>query len=376
MLSDKTYLSVIEGIYDAAVDPSRWGNALSTLALPMNGRASLVMHDPLIAAGNVQFSSDWDLDTIARYNAYYASRNVWMARIASRPVAKAEPAEFFIPRSELRKTEWYNDFLRPNDIVSGLGVTVMRDSSRFVTTSILLPRCSDAAHASYVALLQRITPHIERALKVNRQLSAAEFRWSTAEECFHRLNVGIVVMDENRKILFSNAEANRIFRQGDGLALSREGRLQAGAAADNQRLRGIFDQIFGAASPALQTESGVMSVQRRSGTRAYGLLVTKLHPPTELFGRRGPMALLFISDVASQRPSVERLSEAFGLTPSEGRLLYVLLDGHSLVESAARLGVSINTAKTHLKGLFEKMGCARQADLVRTTMAHPSWFAS
>lgn len=376
MLSDKTYLSVVEGIYDAAVDPSRWGDALNTLARPMSGRASLVMHDPFIAAGNVAFSSDWDLDSIARYNAYYASRNVWMARIASRPVGKAVPAEFFLSRSKLQKTEWYNDFLRPNDIVSGLGVTVMRDSSRFVSTSILLPRCSDAAQASYVSLLQRITPHIERALKVNRQLSAAEFRWSMAEECFHRLKIGIVVIGHDRKILFSNAEANRIFRQGDGLTLSREGRLAAGTTADNKRLKGIFETIFGKGSPELQNESGVMSIQRRSGTRAYGILVTKLHPPTELFGGRGPMALLFVSDVASQRPSVERLAEAFGLTPSEARLLYVLLDGQSLVESAARLGISINTAKTHLKGLFEKMGCARQADLVRTTMAHPSWFAS
>lgn len=375
MLSDKTYLSVIEGIYDAAVDPSRWADALGRLSRPMNGGGNLVMHDPVIAAGNCHIYANWEPDSVALYNAHYASKNVWLNRIANRPVGKAEPAEFFMPRTDLFRTEWYNDYLRPHGIVSGIGVTVMRDTSRFVSASVLLPRCSEVAQASYVALLQRITPHIERALKVNRQLSNAEFRWSTAEECFHRLKIGIVVIGNDRKILFSNTEADRIFRQDDGLSLNREGRLQAGAAADNQRLRGILEQIFGA-SHALQTDSGVMFVQRRSGTRAYGLLATKLHPPTELFGGRGPMALLFISDVASQRPSVERLSEAFGLTPSEGRLLHVLLDGHSLVESAARLGVSINTAKTHLKGLFEKMGCARQADLVRTTMAHPSWFAS
>ncbi|MEK7994706.1 MAG: helix-turn-helix transcriptional regulator [Planctomycetota bacterium] len=376
MVSDKTYLSVVEGIYDAAVDPSRWGDALNRLARPMSGGACLVMHDPLIAAGNVPFFSDWDAASIASYDAYYASRNAWLARVATRPVGKAEPGEFFLPRSDLQKTEWYNDFLRPNDIASGMGVTVMRDSNRFVSAAVLLPRCSDAAQASHVALLQRITPHIERALKVNRQLSAAEFRWSTAEECFHRLKVGIVVIGGDRKILFSNTEANRIFRQDDGLTINREGRLAAGTTADNQRLKGIFELIFGTTSPALQSESGVMSIQRRSGMRAYGLLITRLHPPTELFGGRGPMALLFVSDVTSQRPSIERLSEAFGLTASEGRLLYVLLDGHGLVESAVRLDISINTAKTHLKGLFEKMGCARQADLVRTTMAHPSWFAS
>jgi DNA-binding CsgD family transcriptional regulator len=88
------------------------------------------------------------------------------------------------------------------------------------------------------------------------------------------------------------------------------------------------------------------------------------------------MALLFISDAASQRTSIGKLAEAFGLTPSEGRLLHVLLDGQSLVDAAARIGISINTAKTQLKALFEKMGCERQTDLVRMVMAHPSWFAS
>lgn len=95
-----------------------------------------------------------------------------------------------------------------------------------------------------------------------------------------------------------------------------------------------------------------------------------------MFGRRGPMALVFISDVLSQRPSAERLAEAFDLTPSEARMLYILLDGQSLVATAARLDISVNTAKFHLKALFEKMHCTRQAELVRTAMAHPSWFAS
>jgi DNA-binding CsgD family transcriptional regulator len=375
MLSDKSYLAVVEGIYDAAVDPSRWAEALGKLSAPMHGGGNLVMHDPMIAAGNCHVFANWEPDSVALYNAYYAGKNAWLNRIASRPVGKAEPAEFFLSRSDLFKTEWYNDYLRPHGVVSGIGVTVMRDSSRFVSASVLLPRCSDDAHASYVTLLQRVTPHIERALKVNRQLSAAEFRWFAAEKCFQQLKIGVVVLGDDRKLLFSNAEANRVFAQADGLTLTREGRLVAGAAADNRRLRSILETILGNPTPEPEAASGVMSITRRSGSRSYGLLVTRLTPPSELFGRSRPMALLFISDAASRRASAERLAEAFDLTPAEAQLLHFLLDGQSLVASATRLGISINTAKFHLKALFEKMGCARQADLVRTAMAHPGWFA-
>jgi DNA-binding CsgD family transcriptional regulator len=46
-----------------------------------------------------------------------------------------------------------------------------------------------------------------------------------------------------------------------------------------------------------------------------------------------------------------------------------------LTEAAARLGNSVNTAKTHLRALFDKLDCSRQADLVRTVTSHPVWLA-
>ena len=37
------------------------------------------------------------------------------------------------------------------------------------------------------------------------------------------------------------------------------------------------------------------------------------------------------------------------------------------------LGISANTARTHLKHIFAKMDCARQSDLLRQVMSHPVW---
>ena len=51
------------------------------------------------------------------------------------------------------------------------------------------------------------------------------------------------------------------------------------------------------------------------------------------------------------------------------------LQGHGLTDAAARLGNSVNTAKTHLRALFDKLECSRQADLVQTVVSHPVWLA-
>jgi hypothetical protein len=229
MVFDEAYLPIVESIYDAALDPSRWTIALAKLSAPTGGNGFVVTHDPPMGAGSCPIYAGWDANWIDAYNRYYGGRNAWFPWIAARPVGKAESSKLFLRRSELLKTEWYNDFLRPQGLVNGMGVTLMSDHKRIVSVGVIGPRCTDASHAAHVALLQRVTPQLERAFKVNQQLSGAEFSWRAAEECFDQLKIGVVVAGSDRKTLFANTEAKRILSQCDGLCLDREGRLIAGA---------------------------------------------------------------------------------------------------------------------------------------------------
>jgi DNA-binding CsgD family transcriptional regulator len=67
-------------------------------------------------------------------------------------------------------------------------------------------------------------------------------------------------------------------------------------------------------------------------------------------------------------PRESLLTELHGLTPAEARLALELLQGHRLTEAARRLGISRNTAKTHLQRVFEKTGVTRQSELMRLLM--------
>ncbi|MCY1519378.1 hypothetical protein D9M68_541280 [compost metagenome] len=46
----------------------------------------------------------------------------------------------------------------------------------------------------------------------------------------------------------------------------------------------------------------------------------------------------------------------------------LMMDGLTLDESAERLGVSRNTVRAHLRGVFAKTGATRQAQLVKTLL--------
>src|SRR5262245_45925081 len=62
------------------------------------------------------------------------------------------------------------------------------------------------------------------------------------------------------------------------------------------------------------------------------------------------------------------LKEKFALTPTEVRLVVRLIEGDSLRQSAAALGIAYETARTVLKSVFQKTGTCRQAELVIVIM--------
>lgn len=380
MASDDAYLGIVEAIYDAATDPALWPMVLEKLAAPSRGKAFMAIRDPAVPAGSwpilyAGMEQGW-LDALSRY---YGDKVAWItSKVPRRPPGTATPSESVISRSDLLKTEWYNDFLRPQGLISGIGVTVMRERGRFVSAGLLVPLATEARQAEHTALVQRVTPHLERALKVNRQLAGADFRWQAAEQSFDRLSVGVVLVAADRTVQFANAEAERILGQEDGLWRDQVGHLRAAAPDDDQRLlAGVRSAVAGAGPGpgAGGDRGGVLSLRRRSGERPYSVLVGAVRPPSGLFGPGEPNAILFISDRGSRQPSGELLAETFGLTPAESRLLQALLQGQGLTDAAARLGVSVNTAKTHLRALFEKLECSRQADLIQAVISHPVWLA-
>jgi len=80
--------------------------------------------------------------------------------------------------------------------------------------------------------------------------------------------------------------------------------------------------------------------------------------------RRGAVAFVAPSREAAG-DATRMYRETFGLTPAEARLAAALRDGLALKEAAAKLNISVNTARNQIKSVFEKLGVNRQGDLIR-----------
>lgn len=72
--------------------------------------------------------------------------------------------------------------------------------------------------------------------------------------------------------------------------------------------------------------------------------------------------------IAETQPDFAAFSFKHGISPAEQKLLESLIEGLTVVAHAEREGISVNTARTHMRRLLEKTGSSGQLDLIR--LAH------
>jgi DNA-binding CsgD family transcriptional regulator len=85
------------------------------------------------------------------------------------------------------------------------------------------------------------------------------------------------------------------------------------------------------------------------------------------------IAAVFIRKAAFELPHpLEAIASTFKLTPTEMRVLMMIVEVGGVPEVAPVLGISETTVKTHLQHIFTKTGVARQADLVKLVASYMS----
>jgi DNA-binding CsgD family transcriptional regulator len=83
-----------------------------------------------------------------------------------------------------------------------------------------------------------------------------------------------------------------------------------------------------------------------------------------------PSRAMVIVKRPNDRPQIDvnLLAGVLNLTPRQATLTTLLAEGATLAQAAASLGLAINTARWHLKEIFEKTDTHRQIDLVRLAL--------
>ena len=350
-------------IYAALLGDRSWQAFVDSLCgvLP-NGKATLFYHDVAAGTGAFTINSGFDQASIDAYSRYYAARNLWMPKAASRPLNVGVRAEQMLPRAQLLRSEFYADYLRPMGIETAVGVTVFRDNGCNFMLSVVCGEASDDEMESAAALLQTLAPHLRQAFSYYRRTGGIASGLIAMDAAISALGIAIVSVGADRRVRWANAAGQHLVAVGDPIGTDACGRI----ASTHGALREAIDQALAAAARgqcARQTAVTLRAVDPAQPLTRVTLVVPALSSSDLFFA--GPCVVLIIETLGSRRESAEDvLRAAYALTPSEASFACDLADGDSLTEVAARRGITRETARTHLKHIFAKMGVGRQAELV------------
>jgi hypothetical protein len=353
---------LIAAFYRSATDAEGLHQALDLLAAAFRCRsAGLLSFSP--AGSPTDFSvvtGLFDGPALDRYREYQ-DIDPAPAAFARLAAGTASTTDRLFPVEVIREGVFVNEFYRPIGLAETMAGLLRYDGKRF--EMLALHRGDDRAEfgEDEIATIERLLPHVERALQLRRVFQGQARRIAGFEAAMDRLSSAIVVLDETGAAIFTNASAQAIGRRGDGLTFDRAGRPIAAEAIARRRIETLVADVLSGGA------GGVVAVRRpRAGSRPYAVLVAPA-PVVEGAGRgaNGGAVIVIQDPESALMSSVEIVQEALGLPNGAARLVVALAGEDDLRSYAERAGITIHTARFHLATALERTGTHTQMELVR-----------
>ncbi len=174
-----------------------------------------------------------------------------------------------------------------------------------------------------------------------------------------------IKVDRNLNTLWMNDRAKSEL-PGHPTLRSKGGRLHCFFRTDNEQLREAIDQLSQLNimdyRPTIENPNGHATrpilLEGDDGRRGHLVWVTY----------RDRVFLVHFNDAASLGHRLDVAKTIFGLSTAQSQLARLVVDGLDMPTAAERLGISLNTAKTHLQRLFDKTEVRSQPALVATLL--------
>ena len=359
-------LDLIDAVYAASTDPTRW-NVVTDRATRWLGSGSTMFIIPKAETRVTQLvSGNLDPEMMRRHDEYYHAISPWVFRIgAADPLDRVET---MVPMEELVRSDYYNEWMAPQDYHFMMGIRPALANGDVLGFAIGRAERHGGFADDERQLLVDLAPHLARAGEIARRFDLLGQQSRATSALLDGFGAGVMLVDAGSRLVYANAVAETLLGAGDGLAV-RGGRLHA-----STRQCGGLKVAIAAAAKLQGGQRGpgaTLSIARERQDWPLTLSVTPLDV------RDGaPFGQALLACIVISAPELElgidpdRLRSAYNLTAAEARLVLGLCAGRALAEYAVAAHISPNTAKYHLKSVFEKLGETRQAELVRRVISN------
>lgn len=367
--------SIIEEIYDAALDSSRWASVLAKTRDFVGGySAALFAKDATQKKGSIYYD-DGVIDD--HYKQLYFEKYIKLDPATTSQfcaeIGQPISTEDIIAYEEFLETRIYREWAKPQGLVDFATAVLDKSATAASLIGIFRHERDGLVDSEVKRRLRLLIPHLRRALLIGKVI---DFKSAVSESLIDTLDgltAAMFLVDENRMVIHANASGHVMAASGEVLRISKGRRL---AGKDSKSHHALGEALKAAARG--DSAMGIKGIAIPLSAPDGKYYVAHVMPLSSDLRSRATSqyhasAAVFVHKAVFQVPAVpEVIAKHYQLTPAELRVLLTIVQVGSVPETAEALGVADSTIKTHLHRVFDKTGTSRQSDLVKLLAAFNS----
>lgn len=351
-MSNRSFESLVDLIYEASVVPERWHEILEELNAIGEGGGALIF----TRSGYRDYWLATELASkVHQIGVESGIANPRIPRLfAAKHAGFITDQDVFTPE-EIEREPYYTHFLRRQGFGWGTATAIEVPSGDVIAFNVERRYERGPVEPYVVEKLDRLRPHLARAALISARMMFERAR--SAAETLGLIGLPAVMLRMGGRPL----TANRLFEDlmPDVAEEGRERLVLAEPAADVLFAEAL-QRIGRFGDPG-----GVRSIPvpaREGRPPAIVHLVPVRGAANDVFS--GAASVLIVTPVERKKvPGAEVLQGLFDLTPAEARVARGIAEGRTLEAIALAAGVSQETVRSQLKAALGKTGMNRQAEL-------------
>lgn len=357
--TEQRFADLIGKTYEAAFTPSLWAqlgpeiaatfgstSAVVRLALPDPTQGVLVATENLrIRAADIELARHWFI------------HDLWAERVSGLALGRAVRTQELIDDNILKRTGFYNEWLKPLSIHKCLGCVMDLPDWGQVVIGIHRPEDAKSFDDADTRALASWLPHLHQALVLQATMERVNQREAGLKQIQAASVDAFIVVDANLRVLQANLEGERVLRDETWLRTSNGQLIATGGPIQQQLLLAVQRLARG-------DVQGACVINFTPATHPWPVVLQVSPLPSGPLLRTQSVALICLRQAERHLVAPEHLMTLFGLSLSESRVVALLSKGLSVPQVAALQNIEPGTVRAHLKNAMTKTGTHRQSELV------------
>ncbi|NWF35183.1 helix-turn-helix transcriptional regulator [Mariprofundus sp. KV] len=373
-MEDKQLLAIIRQIYDLTLDLKQLQQLLTGLLDSAHCR-SLGIH--IIDRDNLHVISEMDAhadeDNHQAYAEHFDALKKFLPFIREAELGTESRELYCFRCHELRRFEHAADMFSDQLLHPEVFSLIFREGSYLVQMAFIDGVSQENLFHRLLHIVTILRPHVHKAFDIFHTIESLRNRAVGYKQAMDNLHAGVILFDGTGQAVFSNRRAREVIASTPGLMLIGT-RIAGPDSVATGKLRSM---IRNAVHHGMENEKklAVTTIPLAEGDiKNISLLALPLHPDIRALVEleSGIYAAIVIGIYErSNWMDPEVLQLLYNLTPAEARLAIALSSGKALEECSVEANITLHTARSYLKLIFQKTATRRQAELVALLRSIP-----